>query len=290
MELLRPRGWGEALAMRAAHPEAVPIAGGTDLMPRMNLDGLRPSALLDLSGVREIGGWRDCSAFLWLGAALTYRDVLAELAGYVPALATAARAVGSPQIRNRGTIGGNLATASPAGDCHPALLATRATIEVESVRGERLLPAREFFLGPKRTALAPDELIRGLLVPKATGPQEFAKIGVRNAMVIAVASFAVALHPDERRVGTGIGSAGPKPLVAGAAERYLNHELAEGGYWERRRPLPEPVVRRFADLVGTAARPIDDLRATAAYRRHAVGVLARRALGWCWADYLKGIR
>ncbi|MEV0644097.1 FAD binding domain-containing protein [Phytomonospora sp. NPDC050363] len=290
MDDLRPRSWGEALAMRAAHPDALPVAGGTDLMPRMNLAGLRPTALLDLSRVPDLAGWEDRSAWLWIGAAMTYTAMLAELGEHAPALAAASRAVGSPQIRNRGTIGGNLGTASPAGDCHPVLLATRATIEVESPRGQRLIPAREFYLGPRRNALAPDELIRGLLVPKATGPQQFSKVGVRNAMVIAVSSFAVALHRDERRVGTGIGSAGPTPLVAGAAERYLNAELTAGDYWDRKRPLPGPITSRFAELVSAAAEPIDDLRATAGYRRHSLGVLASRALRWCWTDYLKGHR
>ncbi|GLZ77553.1 carbon-monoxide dehydrogenase medium subunit [Actinorhabdospora filicis] len=290
MAHLRPRSWGEALALRAAHPEAVPVSGGTDLMVRMNLAGHRPAALLDLSAVPGLAEWSDRSAWIRVGPAMTYTAMVRDLAEHAPALARASRGVGSPQIRNRGTIGGNLGTASPAGDCHPALLATRATIEVESVRGERLLPAREFYLGPRRSMLAPDELIKGVLIPKATAPQEFAKVGARNAMVIAVGSFALALHADEQRVGTGIGSAAPTPVIAGAAERYLDAELADGDYWEKRRPLPDVVHRRFAELVVTAADPIDDIRSTAAYRRHALGVLAYRALRWCWTDFLKGWR
>lgn len=288
MEYLRPRNWREALDFRGAHPGAVAVAGATDLMPQMNLAGYRPPALLDLGGLPELTGWQDRSAWLWLGAAMTYTEVIAQLEEYLPALAGAARTVGSPQIRNRGTIGGNLATASPAGDCHPVLLANRATVVAESFRGERLIPAREFYLGPKHSALAEDELIRGLLVPKATAPQQFMKLGARNAMVISATSFALALHRDEHRVGTGIGSAGPTPLVAMAAERYLQQELTEGEHWDRGRPLPKAIEGRFAELVADSAKPVDDHRATAYYRRHCLRVLARRALRWCWTDYLKG--
>jgi CO/xanthine dehydrogenase FAD-binding subunit len=114
----------------------------------------------------------------------------------------------------------------------------------------------------------------------ATGPQYFSKIGTRNAMVIAVCSFAVALHPEERRVGTGIGSAAPTPLRATAAEEFLARELD----WDA--PLDEAVAREFGTLVAAAAAPIDDVRGTAGYRRHALSVMARRTLGWAWRDHL----
>ena len=136
--------------------------------------------------------------------------------------------LGSPQIRNRGTVGGNLGSASPAGDAHPPLLASGADVEVESVRGRRRIPIGDFFLGPKRSALEPDELIAAVRIPAATGPQLFAKVGTRNAMVIAVCSFALALRPDRRRVDTGLGSAGPVPLRASAAETFLEGVLEEG--------------------------------------------------------------
>ena len=200
----------------------------------------------------------------------------------------AARTVGSPQIRNRGTVGGNLGAASPAGDCHPVLLATGAIVEVTSVRGPRQIPAAEFFVGPKRNALAADELITSVLIPAAPGPQQFAKVGTRNAMVIAVCAFALELRPggmSSARVGTGIGSAGPTPLRAPEAEEFLDGALSEAGLWESAGPLPEAVTQRFGELVGAAARPIDDVRGTAAYRRHALSVLARRTLAWAWAAY-----
>jgi CO/xanthine dehydrogenase FAD-binding subunit len=169
------------------------------------------------------------------------------------------------------------------------LLACDALIEAASVRGSRLIAAADFFTGPKRSALAADELITAVLIAPAAAAQQFAKIGTRNAMVIAVCSFALSLWPQGRpgggagRVGTGIGSAGPVPLRAVAAEEYLSGEL--DGRWESRAALPGAVGRRFGELVASAARPIDDVRGTAAYRRHALSVLARRTLGWAWDAY-----
>jgi CO/xanthine dehydrogenase FAD-binding subunit len=208
-----------------------------------------------------------------------YSRIVAELASLVPALAAASRTVGSPQIRNRATVAGNLGTASPAGDAHPALLATGAAVEAESVRGRRVLFIDEFFLGPKRHALAPDELIRAVRVPVAAGPQHFAKVGTRNAMVIAVSSVAVALNLELRTVGTGFGSAAPTPRRAPEAEAFGAQNLPwQGG------PLDEAVAREFGELLAAAAAPIDDVRGTGAYRRHSLAVLARRALQWSWAE------
>jgi CO/xanthine dehydrogenase FAD-binding subunit len=266
----------------------VAIAGGTDVMVDLNFDRGRPPAILDLGRVRELEGFEREDGGLRLGARITYTQVIEWLGELAPGLAIASRTVGSPQIRNRGTVGGNLGSASPAGDAHPPLLAAKAEVEVASVRGSRRLPVAEFFLGPKRSALAPDELVAAVRLPAAGGPQQFAKIGPRNAMVIAVCSLALELDPVRRRVGTGIGSAGPTPLVAGEAERFLEGVLDAEGLWESRGPLGEPAVGRFAELVAAAARPIDDVRGSAAYRRHALGVLAGRALGWAWDRYRRG--
>jgi CO/xanthine dehydrogenase FAD-binding subunit len=197
----------------------------------------------------------------------------------------ASRTVGSPQIRNRGTVGGNLGAASPAGDSHPALLAARAMVEAESVRGARQIPAEEFYTGVKRNALSPDELIKAVLIAPPSGPQQFCKIGTRNAMVISVAAFGLALHPDQEAVGTGIGSAAPTPRRALAAEQFLAQSLTGDGLWESRGALPDATSRHFADLVADAASPIDDVRGTARYRVHSLSVMARRALIWAWNDF-----
>lgn len=281
MDFLRPRSWADAVVAKAARPQAVPIAGGTDVMVELNFDQVRPDALLDLTVVDELGHWGRDGDHIRLGAGVSYARVITELSHELPGLAMASRTVGSPQIRNRGTVGGNLGAASPAGDAHPPLLAAGAVVEVESTRGIRTIPVSDFFTGVKRHALEPDELIKAVLVRPAAGPQQFAKIGTRNAMVIAVSSFGLALYPDERRVGTGIGSAAPTPRRALEAERFA----AEALDWDARRPLADDVARRFGELVAAAAAPIDDVRGTAPYRLHTLTVMARRTLGWAWTAY-----
>ncbi len=288
MEFLRPATWPDALAIKAAQPDALALAGGTDVMVEINFDRVRPAALLDLTGIRDLAEWSAEGGTIRLGAGVPYARVISELGGRLPGLALASRTVGSPQIRNRGTVGGNLGSASPAGDAHPPLLACDAVVEAASVRGVRHIGVRQFYAGVKRSALAPDELIAAVLVPVADGPQQFAKVGVRNAMVIAVSSFAIALHPEQGRVGTGFGSAAPTPRPAADAEDFLAAELAERGLWHSRGALPEPAVRRFGDLVARAAAPVDDVRGTAAYRRHSLAVMARRTLAWAWQSYQEG--
>ncbi|HEY0641589.1 MAG TPA: xanthine dehydrogenase family protein subunit M [Pseudonocardiaceae bacterium] len=281
MGFQRPASLAEALRAKAERPDALPIAGGTDVMVELNFDHRRPAELLDLTAVPELRAVTVTDGVVRLGAGVPYAEIIARHRDVLPGLAMAARTVGSPQIRNRGTVGGNLGSASPAGDAHPPLLACDAVVEVASVRGGRDIPIGEFFLGVKRSALEPDELITAVRVPAATGPQQFAKVGTRNAMVIAVCSFAVALHPRRRAVGTGIGSAAPTPRRAPAAEEYAADALD----WAGRGPLTDEVGRRFGELVAAAASPIDDVRGSAAYRRHALAVLARRTLGWAWAEY-----
>ncbi len=281
MDFLQPSTWDEALAAKAERPEAVPVAGGTDVMVDMNFDRRRPEALLDLTRIASLAEWGTHGEHLRIGAGVTYQRIIDELGAQLPGLAMASRTVGSPQIRNRGTVGGNLGSASPAGDAHPPLLAADALVELASVRGMRQVPIADFFEGPKRSVLAPDELIAAVLVEPADGPQQFAKVGTRNAMVIAVCSFALALDGSRQRVGTGIGSAAPTPLRATAAEDLLAGELP----WQSRGAATDSVVQRFGELVAAAASPIDDVRGTAGYRRHALAVLAARTLTWAWREY-----
>jgi CO/xanthine dehydrogenase FAD-binding subunit len=285
MEFLQPASWVEALAMKAAHPEALPIAGGTDVMVEINFDRARPAAIIDLTRVADLNEWGMDGAFLRIGAGVTYTRIIDELGERLPGLAMASRTVGSPQIRNRGTVGGNLGSASPAGDAHPPLLASGALVELASSSGKRRLPAREFYIGPKRHAMRKDELIAAILVEPAKGPQQFSKVGTRNAMVIAVCSFAIALDSERRHVGTGIGSAAPTPVRAGEAETFMEGVLDEGGLWEKPASVAPAAVARFGELVAAAARPIDDVRGTAAYRTHALAVLARRTFSWAWNEY-----
>jgi CO/xanthine dehydrogenase FAD-binding subunit len=258
-----PRTLEEALNLKSAQPGAVPIEGGTDVMVELNFDRGRPEALLDLNRVQELKGWSRDDGRLRLGASLTYTDAMGQpLAGLLPALAEASRTVGSPQIRNRGTIGGNLGTASPAGDALPPLLVEGAEVELASVRGTRRLAVEQFLTGPKQNALEPDELIVAVLVEPSGDPQTFMKIGPRNAMVIAVCSLALAVDRERGEVRAAYGSAGPVPALV-------------TGTLDERETFPERVAE--------AASPIDDVRGSARYRRHSLRVLTSRALDRCLA-------
>jgi CO/xanthine dehydrogenase FAD-binding subunit len=230
--------------------------------------------------VRELSEWSERDGALRIGAGVTYTTAIAELGDRLPGLAAASRTVGSPQIRNRGTIGGNLGSSSPAGDALPPLYASHAEVELASAAGTRRVPVADFITGPKRNVLAPDELIAAIHVREAAGAQQFSKVGTRNAMVIAVCSFAVALDAGARSVGTCIGSAAPTPVRATDAEAFA----AEALDWDGGGSLDDATAWRFGELAAGAASPIDDVRGSAAYRRHALAVLARRTLSWAWGE------
>src|SRR5919201_110711 len=211
VDVLIPRTLDEALRLKAERPDAVPIQGGTDVMVDLNFDRARPPALLNLNEVAELRGWSRENGMLRLASGLTYTEAMnAPLGEELRALAEAARTVGGPQIRNRGTIGGNLATASPAGDALPPLIVSGTEVDIRSVRGARRLPLRDFLLGPKRNDLAEDELILGVTVEPG-GSQTFMKVGPRNAMVIAVVSLALEVDGELR---AAFGSAGPGAAAA----------------------------------------------------------------------------
>jgi CO/xanthine dehydrogenase FAD-binding subunit len=280
VQILAPDTWEEALALKAEHPDALPIAGGTDVMVELNFDRVRPQAMLDLTRVAELREWGAENGRLRVGAGVSYTRIIDELGDRLPSLAVASRTVGSPQIRNRGTVGGNLGTASPAGDALPPLYVADAEVELASVEGTRRVPIGEFVTGPKRTCARDDELIAAFVVPAAAGAQQFAKIGTRNAMVIAVCSVALAIWPERRAVKVCLGSAGPTPLRAPEAE-----ELIAGAIdWDSLAPIADAQLVRFGELVAAAAQPIDDVRGSAAYRRHAIAVLGRRAMAWAWEE------
>src|SRR5579859_6457412 len=164
MDFLRPGTLAGALSAKADRPDAVPIAGGTDVMVEINFDARRPAALLDLNPVTELTQVATENGRLRVGATVSYTQIITGLGRELPGLAMASRTVGSPQIRNRGTVGGNLGAASPAGDTHPVLLACDALIEVASVRGSWQIAATDFYKGVKRNALERDELISAVLL------------------------------------------------------------------------------------------------------------------------------
>jgi len=271
-----------ALDALASTPGAHVLAGGTDLMVEVNHGGRRPGAVVAVGRVAELREWGvEGDGMVRIGAGVTYTELMqGALAALAPGLAEAARTVGSPQIRNAGTIGGNLGTASHAGDTLPVLAALDAEVDLVSPDGPRRLPLSDFITGPKRTVLRPGELIAAVRVrPAVDGDtQEYLKVGTRNAMVIAVASCAVVVEPSARRVRVGMGSVGPRPLRATDAEAWAEGHIDWAtGALDR--------ADEFGRLVAEAARPIDDHRSTEAYRRHAVAVLARRGL----ARGLRGI-
>jgi CO/xanthine dehydrogenase FAD-binding subunit len=276
MTVLVPTTLDEALRALAASPGASVLAGGTDLMVEVNEGRRQVIDVVAVNRIPELCTWTfdPIARTLHLGAAITWREIEQEpIAGWAPALAQAARTVGSPQIRHAGTVGGNLATSSPAGDGLPPLAALDATIHLASAAGQRSLPFRDFMTGPKRTDLSPGELVVGVTIPVTEGWQGFSKVGVRNAMVIANVSAALVVDELDRTVRLALGSVGPVIIRCREAE-----ELAAAEVDFEDRHVASATVDRFAELARAAARPIDDHRSTAVYRRHAVGVLAARLL------------
>ena len=256
-------------------PDAHFLAGGTDFMVEVNFALRRPPAVVCLRKVEELHRWRRDGSDVVLGAGITYTELMApQLGDLLPGLAQASRTVGSPQIRNAGTLGGNLGTASPAGDSLPVLAALDARIVLASRNGRRDLGLEDLIVGPKRTTLQPGEIIVAVRLPAPLGSQEFLKVGTRNAMVIAVANVALVVDWAGRTVRCALGSVGPVVIRAREAEAFISSRID----WEAPRLPHDGDLAEFTALVRTAARPIDDHRSTADYRRHAVGVCAYRAL------------
>lgn len=261
MQMMTPRSLDEALDTASAHPEATILAGGTDVMVAANLHGFRPEGVIGVRRVPELAEWNGG----FIGAGVTYETMES---GPIPALAQAARTVGSPQIRSAGTLGGNLGTASPAGDALPILAALDADIVLRSVHGERSVRWDDFIVGPKKNSREPGELIVGVRLPdEIPDRQAFAKVGFRNAMVIAVASCCV-FRAEDGTTTVALGSVGPTPMRPRAAEAMISAESAPN----------DAALAEFQRLVSEEVSPITDHRSTEAYRRTAAGVLARRLL------------
>jgi len=284
MDVLQPSTLEEALDQKAANPGAIALNGGTDIMVEINFGRARPEVIIDVSRLEELKQANRDNGQWVLGAGTTYTDVIRQLSEVKP-LVEASRSVGSPQIRNRGTVGGNLGTASPAGDALPVLAAFDADVILANRTGRRSLPWHEFLKGPKKTSIAPDELIVATRWKRVRGSGSFSKIGTRNAMVISLVGFCLVVDEDSRRVRVALGSVAPTIVRATGGEDFISHVLAETGAWdEPSRTLPETAWDEFATRVANAAKPIDDVRGTAAYRTHACKVLAKRSLGWALED------
>lgn len=273
MTVVRPRSLADVVDVLSDAPDADLLAGGTDFMVEVNFGHRRPQQIVALRRVDELRGWHRDNGVFDFGALVTYRQIEHELADELPAFAAAARTVGSPQIRNAGTVGGNVGTASPAGDALPLLTALDAQVVCDGVDGRRTLPLLEFITGPKQTALRDGELIARIRFDNCSGPQQFLKIGPRNAMVISTACLALVADTAAQRVRVGTGSAGPRPVRPDEAEAFASEAID----WSTGDIAPDD-IDTFGDMVAGATSPITDHRGTADYRTHAIGVLARRAL------------
>src|SRR6266511_2765829 len=275
----------EALDVKTRHPEALPIAGGTDVMVELNFDRHRPEAIVDISRVPELQRWRKENGSVFLGAGVTYTRIMRELPDFLPWV-QASRTVGSPQIRNRGTVGGNLGTSSPAGDALPVLAAYDADIVLGKAGSlTRAVPWNEFMVGPKRNTLQPEELILGARWKAVRGHGSFSKIGTRNAMVISMAGLCLVMDEEGRTVRVALGSVAPTIVRAPEAEGFAARALADAGAWDDpAAAISDQAVEELGELVASATRPIDDVRGKAAYRRHACRVLAQRSMRWALDD------
>ena len=277
MPVLIPRNVDELVEVFQNHPSAKLLAGGTDFMVEVNLHGRKPDTMISLRQVKELSEWsvRPSQARITIGAGVPYAEMeVGEIARLVPALAQAARTVGSPQIRAAGTLGGNLGTCSPAGDSLPVLSALNATIHVIGPEGNRDIDFVDFMVGVKKNCLQPSEFVHSVSMPIVDGWQGYAKVGTRNAMVISTASACLVRDSDEGFVSIALGSVGPTIIRAHSAEAWLmkTTSLRAGAQ------LEASVAQEFGRRVSLESRPIDDHRSTADYRRHAIGVLAQRLL------------
>jgi len=274
--LALPRSIEDCLKLLAERgPEAKLVAGGTDLLPQMKNGLIKPAAVIDLSGVADLRVLRrEDGAGLRVGASVAAREI--ELDPYTrstyPALAESGALVGSVQIRNLATVGGNLCNAAPSADMAPPLLALDAEAIIAGPRGRRRVPMADFFTGVRRTVLAPDELLVELIVP-APGPRsggQYLRHTPRRELDIAVVGVASQITLSDgvcRKVRIALAAVAPTPIRATAAERALEGQ-----------PLTAQQIARAAQLAVEAARPISDQRGSADFRRHLVGVLTRRTL------------
>ena len=271
MPVFIPSSLTEATQLLSINPDAHLLTGGTDMMVEVNFNHRHPETVIALRNIPEFQQWSvdQTAGIVHIGSSVPYATMEhGDLAKALPALAEAARTVGSPQIRAAGSLGGNLGTCSPAGDSLPVLSALEAMVHLQSETSRRSIPFAEFMVGPKRNSRQANEIIAGVSIPITNGWQGYAKVGVRNAMVISVASVCLAIHDDKVRVS--LGSVGPTIIRCTESENWINSiGLAK---------VDHALAKEFGERVRAESRPIDDHRSTAEYRRHAVGVLATRLL------------
>ena len=277
MTVAVPTSLNDALVAVAQNPEAQIIQGGTDLMVEINFNRRKPTDVIALRRVLELRAWSIATdgSTINIGAGLPYMQMEGDpIARLVPALAQAARTVGSPQIRAAGSIGGNLGTCSPAGDALPVLSALDAIVHLRSSSGARNVSVHKFMVGVKRNARAPDEIIVSVTMPIITGWQGYAKVGVRNAMVISIASCCLVVDRANSAIRVALGAVGPTIIRCRETEAWLASQLDLSSV----AAVSANLLKEFGDRVAQEAKPIDDHRSNAEYRRHAIEILASRLL------------
>ena len=265
-----------ALAALREHADARLIQGGTDLMVEINFNHVKPTTMVSL---RDIAALRtiqtDSQGIMSIGSGVPYSIIEGEpVLTAIPALAQAARTVGSPQIRAAGSLGGNLGTCSPAGDTLPVMFALDAMIHLNTLDSHRVVSIHDFMTGVKRSVRQHDEVITSIDFPIVQGWQGYSKVGVRNAMVISVASACLVADHDNANVRLALGSVGPTIIRCREAEAWLasSQDLTAG------QTISREVANEFGRRAAAESSPIDDHRSTAEYRRHAISVLASRLL------------
>jgi CO/xanthine dehydrogenase FAD-binding subunit len=265
-----------ALAALREHADARLIQGGTDLMVEINFNHVKPTTMVSL---RDIAALRtiqtDSQGIMSIGSGVPYSIIEGEpVLTTIPALAQAARTVGSPQIRAAGSLGGNLGTCSPAGDTLPVMFALDAMIHLNTLDSHRIVSIHDFMTGVKRSVRQHDEVITSIDFPIVRGWQGYSKVGVRNAMVISVASACLVADHDNANVRLALGSVGPTIIRCREAEAWLasSQDLTAG------QTISLDVANEFGKRAAAESSPIDDHRSTAEYRRHAISVLASRLL------------
>lgn len=265
-----------ALAALREHADARLIQGGTDLMVEINFNHVKPTTMVSLRDIEELRTIRTVtSGIMTIGSGVPYSVLEGEpVLSAIPALAQASRTVGSPQIRATGSLGGNLGTCSPAGDTLPVMFALDAMIHLNTLDSSRVVSIHDFMTGVKRSVRQHDEIITAIDFPVVNGWQGYSKVGVRNAMVISVASACLVADHENANVRIALGSVGPTIIRCRESEAWLKsvHDLSAG------QSISLDVANEFGRRAAAESSPIDDHRSTAEYRRHAISVLASRLL------------
>jgi len=276
-ELLRPPTLVGALEMMGTLDNPMPIAGGTDIVPTFRDLGSKPVQLVDLGLIDELAGIEEEDGYVLIGPTTTHNQMLASklIEEAAPALHDAARWIGSVQIRNRGTVGGNLCNASPAADTAPPLLVHNAAAHIVSLEEGHWIPLLQLFKGPKMTAMEKNEILGGLKFPIVKGAgSSFQRIGRRKGFTLSVVNAAAYVERDGeklREVRIALGSVAPTPIRALKVEDEI-----------RGRKMSEELIEEAAAGSIEAAKPIDDIRGTAEYRKDMIGVLVKRAMREAW--------